>query len=64
MPTKDEWLKVVIEQIQDDLAEIRIDMKTLLEERAESRGKRIVTHSLVSAVVVFAYHLATIWFRV
>lgn len=60
----DQWLKVVIEQIQDDLSEIRADMKTLLEERAESRGKRIAAHAIVSGLVVFVYHLATIWFRV
>lgn len=45
------WLKVVIEQMQDDMTEMKADVKQLLEEKAESKGKQYVVGALISFVI-------------
>lgn len=45
------WLRVVVEQIQDDLTELKTDVKILLEERAEKRGKIYVMTGLITLAI-------------
>lgn len=54
------WLRVVIDQIQDDLTEMKADVKTLLEERAEKRGKVYVIVGLITVGI----NLLAAWLRI
>lgn len=47
---RDAWLKVVVEQMQESLAELKLDVKKLLEERAEQKGKTYVIVAIVSGI--------------
>lgn len=53
------WLKVVIEQMQDDMTEMKADIKQLLEARAETRGKTYV----IVGIITIAINLAAILLR-
>lgn len=42
------WLKVVIDQMQDDLTEMKADVKVLLETKAKNEGKVYVLAGLIT----------------
>lgn len=57
------WLKVVINQMQKDLADLRKDMKILLEERAIAKGRMYVISGLIAGTVGFGTELVAMWLR-
>lgn len=53
------WLRVVIEQMQDDMTEMKSDIKLLLEAKAETKGKTYV----IVGIITIAINLAAILLR-
>lgn len=61
--TEQGWLRVVIEQMQDDMTEMKADIKQLLEEKAESKGKQYVLIAMISFGINILAVVAEIYLR-
>lgn len=53
------WLKILVEKIQTDLTELKADVKVLLDERAEKRGKTYV----VVGLITIGINLVAMWLQ-
>jgi sensor histidine kinase regulating citrate/malate metabolism len=57
--TENGWLRVVIEQMQEDLTEIKGDLKILREERAEHKGRMYI----VVGLITIGINLLAVWLK-
>lgn len=61
--TEQGWLRVLIEQMQGDMTEMKADIKQLLEEKAETRGKQYVLIGMISFGINILAVVAEIYLR-
>ncbi len=54
-----DWLRVALQHMQDDIEEIKADVKTLRDNQAEFRGKAII----IASVITLLINAVAIWFR-
>ncbi len=58
------WLKIVLEKMEKDIAEVKSELKLLREERAWTKGAFWVATIMVSGFATLAFHLLEIILRV